>query len=98
MNDRPTNPFVNIEVVGEGEDSDEEIEGASSGFDFPAPTHDIVMPDVSQDDVSQDEDLDVGSLALQNALHGAQHVLTTQEKMSSRCTCLKRRIKQGPLH
>jgi hypothetical protein len=92
MDDRPTNPFVDKEAVGEGENCDEEIEGASSGFEFPAPTHDIDMADVSQD-----EDLDVSSLALQNALHGEQHVLTTKEEMSSRYTCLKRRIKQGPL-
>jgi hypothetical protein len=40
--------------------------------------------DVSQDDDLEDDDLDVSSLALQNAFHGAQHVLTTKEKMSSR--------------
>jgi hypothetical protein len=80
MAGRPTkrqrlNPFIDIEAVGEEEDSDEETEGASSSSEFPAPTHDIVMPDVSQDDVSQDEaDLDVSSLALlQNGMHGAQH-------------------------
>ena len=76
MTDRPTkrqclNPFVDIEAVGEGEDSDEEIEGASFSSEFPAPTHD--MPDVTQYDVSQDEaNLDVSSLALQNAMHSAQ--------------------------
>ena len=78
MTNQPTkrqrlNPFVDIEAVGEGEDSDEEIEGASSSFEFPAPTYDIVMPDVFQDDVSEDEaDLDDSSLALQNAMHSAQ--------------------------
>jgi hypothetical protein len=67
--------LVDIEAVREGEDSDEEIEGASSSFEFPAPTHDIVTADVFEDDVSQDEaDLDVSSLALQNTMHSAQHV------------------------
>jgi len=80
MNDRPIkrrrlNPFVDIEAVGEGEDSDEETElaeGASSKF---APTHTLIMPDVFQDDVSQDEaDLDISFLALQNAMQEEQHV------------------------
>ena len=59
MTDQPAkhqrlNPFVDIEAVTEGEDSAEEIEGTSSSFEFPAPTHDIVMPDVFEDDISQD--------------------------------------------
>jgi hypothetical protein len=44
---------VDIKAVGEGEDSDEETaqaEGVSSGFAFPAPTHILVTPDVSEDD------------------------------------------------
>jgi hypothetical protein len=82
MNDRSTkrrrlNPFVDIEAVGEGEDSDEEMaqaEGVSSGFAFPAPTHILVTPDVSEDDASEDEaDLHVTFPALQNVLQDAQH-------------------------
>lgn len=77
MNEQPTkrwcvNPFVNIEAVGEGEDSDEETElaeGTLSTFEFPAPTHVFVMQDVSQDEA----DLDVSSLALQHAMHDVQH-------------------------
>ena len=77
MTNQPTkcwhlNPFVDTEAVREGEDSDEEIESASSSFEFPAPTHDIVMPDISQDDVSEDEP-DVSSLVLQNAMHHPQY-------------------------
>ena len=80
MTDQPAkcqrlNPFVDIEAVTEGEDSAEEIEGTSYSFEFPAPTHDIGMPDVFEDDVSQDgADLDVSSLMLQNTMHSAQHV------------------------
>ena len=80
MTDQPDkrqrlNPFVDVEAGTEGEDSAEEIEGTLSSFEFPAPTHDIVMPDVFEDDISQDgADLDVSSLMLQNTMHSAQHV------------------------
>ena len=72
---RHLNPFVDLEAVREGEESDEETELAEGALSKFAPMHVLIMPDVFQDNVSQDEvDLDISFLALQNAMQEAQHV------------------------